>query len=320
MCFLVTGLGFIGSHICVELLQLGHSVIAIDKQDKLETLEKIRKIVPNLVFLKINITDKDKLNHLFRLYNITHVIHTAGLKSVSESILYPLDYYYNNVYGTMCLLEIMKIWNCTNLIFSSSATVYGENTYPVDESAPTGCNITNPYGKTKYIIEEMLKDVRQDMNIVILRYFNPVSHSHDLKESGEGTNLFPILVKTAKNGTMLKIYGNQHDTQDGTCVRDFIHVVDLAQAHIAALKIVNKGVHIYNVGTGNGVSVSEFIKCFEETNNVKINYEFVSPRPGDLSVAYAKVDKIKKELKWKATKTLQDICRDGWVGENFTTQ
>jgi UDP-glucose 4-epimerase len=320
MCFLVTGLGFIGSHICVELLQLGHSVIAIDKENKLETLEKIQKIVPNLVFLKIDVTDEDNLNRLFRLYNITHVIHTAGLKSVSESILYPLDYYYNNVYGTMCLLEVMKIWNCTNLIFSSSATVYGENEYPVDETAATGFNITNPYGKTKYVIEEMLKDVRQDMNIVILRYFNPVSHSHDLKESGEGTNLFPILVKTAKNGTVLKIYGNQHDTHDGSCIRDFIHVVDLAQAHIAALKIVKKGVHIYNVGTGNGVSVSEFIKCFEETNNVKINHEFVSPRPGDISVAYAKVDKIEKELGWKAKKTLQDICKDGWIGENFTTQ
>jgi UDP-glucose 4-epimerase len=320
MTILVSGLGFIGSHICVELLQLGHSVIAIDNADKLDTLEKVRKIVPNLVFFRMDITDRTKLNELFRLHNITTVIHTAGLKSVSESIHYPLDYYFNNVYGTMCLLEVMKMWHCKKFIFSSSATVYGSNTYPVNESATTGIGITNPYGRTKYFIEEMLKDVHKadnDMNIVILRYFNPVSHAYDLQESCEGTNLFPILLKCAKKKTVLKIYGDDHETKDGSCVRDYIHVVDLAKAHVAALEIFDKGVHIYNVGTGRGVSVLEFIKCFEQTNNINIDYEFDEKRAGDLSVAYANVDKIETELNWKAVKTLQDICRDGWVGENL---
>ncbi len=319
MYILITGLGFIGSHICVELLQLGYFVLSIDKDDKHDTLEKLLTIVPNgnVAFFQMDITDKPKLHKLFLEYKITSVIHTAGLKSVPESILNPLDYYYNNVYGTMCLLEVMLVRKCYNFIFSSSATVYGSNEYPVNELATTGQGITNPYGKTKYIIEEMLKDVQksqENMNIVILRYFNPVSHSHNLKEIGQGTNLFPILLKCAQTDQVLKIYGNSHDTKDGTCERDFIHIVDLAQAHVAVLNC--KGFHVYNVGTGNAISVLEFIKCFQETNHIKIKYEFVSPRPGDLSVAYANVDKIKQELQWSSKKTLQDICRDGWVGEN----
>jgi UDP-glucose 4-epimerase len=316
MLICITGvLGFLGSHLCVELLKLGHNIIGIDNlsNSDISVLDKLLKF-GKIEFFQIDIQDKKRLKVVFQKYSIECVIHMAGLKSVSESIMKPLAYYHNNMYGTLCLLETMQCAKMNNLIFSSSATVYGENNYPVNETATTGQGITNPYGRTKYFIEEMLKDMQASepdvWSITCLRYFNPVSSCYDLEEQSNGTNLFPHVLKHAKNGTTLKIFGSDYDTKDGTCIRDFIHVQDLSLAHVAALQKCNeKGLFIYNVGTGQGSTVLELVNTFQETNNVKLNYEFVGKRPGDVAIAYAKVNKIEDELHWKACKSLKDCCR-----------
>lgn len=237
------------------------------------------------------------------------------MKAVNESIIKPLLYYDNNVCGSINLFNIARKYNVNNIIFSSSATVYGENEYPVSEDANVGINITNPYGQTKYMIECILKDMVKENNnlsVVILRYFNPVgAHMSGIlgEEPNEiPNNLFPHILKNK-----LTIYGSDYNTDDGTCVRDFIHVVDLARGHIKAIEHMdNPGCHVYNLGTGIGVSVLEFIKTFERVNNVKIEYKFGNRRDGDIDKVYANVDKAYREMGWKCELTLEDICKDGY--------
>ncbi len=323
MNILITGgLGYIGSHTCVELLNQNHKIIIIDNlsnttEDILLNISKITN-VHNIFLYKINITNERELDKIFAKHNITLVIHFAGLKSVNESLADPLIYYHNNVGGTISLLKIMKKYNCKRIIFSSSATVYGLNNYPVDESAHIGNGITNVYGKTKLIIENILNDMYNSdyiWSIIILRYFNPIgSHNSGLlKENPKGipNNLFPYLTKVySKELNCLNIFGNNYETPDGTCIRDFIHVVDIAKGHVAAIKkIFTPGVHIYNLGTGKGTSVLELIETFEKVNNTKINYKFENKRIGDLPIVYANVNKAKCELDWIASLTLDDMCK-----------
>ncbi len=314
MIVLVTGaLGFIGSHVCVELLQNKYSVIAIDNLSNanLETLEKIRFYGSNIQFFT---NDVQNLESVFRVFDIDLVIHLAGSKSVNESVNDPLSYYTNNVCNTVALLETMRSFDCKKLIFSSSATVYGSNAqYPVDETKETDLHsITNPYGKTKCMIEEILKDLKTSddrWNICILRYFNPIGHLPNLRESPstKPNNLFPVLIQKHLHQEILEIYGNNYDTKDGTCIRDFIHVVDVAKAHVAC--IGQTDFTIYNIGTGKGCSVLELIDAFEKVNQIKINCVFKERRIGDIGTMFACIDKIEKEIDWKPTKTLEDMCK-----------
>ncbi len=322
MFILVTGaLGFIGSHICAELLQQGFKIIAIDNltNSRLETLEKLRLYGSNIQFFK---QDIQNLESVFRVFDIELVIHLAGSKSVNESIKDPLEYYTNNVCNTVALLETMRSFHCKNLIFSSSATVYGNNIFSplTEDNKSTDLSlITNPYGKTKCMIEEILKDLSKsddEWNIYILRYFNPIGHLGRLKESPQQqpNNLFPIMVTKYLNDEILQIFGNDYDTKDGTCIRDFVHVIDVAKAHISCIpKIIQSdkqnGIHIFNIGTGKGTSVLELIETFEKLQGKPIRYEFTKRRDGDVSVLFANIDKIQKELNWKPIKTLEDMCQ-----------
>jgi len=320
------GLGYIGSHVAVELVNRNYKIIIIDNLSncKSETLNIIQKITQkdDIIFFYIDIRDSHRLyTDIFSKYKIDCVIHMAGSKAVAESIQLPLNYYDNNVSSTIKLLEVMKVFKCYKIVFSSSATVYGKQDYPVDESAQIGSGITNPYGKTKYMIEEILNDLYQSdnqWNIIILRYFNPVGchESGLLKENPNNlpNNLFPHILRNVNQiNSFLSIFGNNYQTYDGTCIRDFIHVVDLANGHATAIQKINQnGVHIYNLGTGKGTSVLELINQFIKVNNVNINYQFKDPRPGDLPITYALVNKAFDQLGWKAEKTLEDICRDGF--------
>ena len=337
---LVTGgLGFIGSHVCVDLIEHGYYPIIVDNlcNSKIEVLDKIKQICNknydqyndnnitdnknNMIkFYNIDINDKHMLDNIFNENTIDCVIHMAALKSVNQSVSNPLEYYQNNVVGTINLLDIMKKHSCKSIIFSSSATVYGEQQYPVTEDCNTGINISNPYGKTKYMIEQILIDLYKadpTWNITILRYFNPVG-AHKSGLLGEDpndipNNLFPYILRVAK-GTYNKliIYGNDYDTQDGTCLRDYIHVSDLSNGHIIILQKMIKGLNIYNLGTGNPISVLEFVNKFIEVNKININYEFGNRRHGDIPSTFSNVDLIYKELGWKTKYTLEDICKDGW--------
>jgi UDP-glucose 4-epimerase len=322
---LVTGgLGFIGSHVVVELLQRGHNVVIIDNlcNSQVSVLDRIRQLCPHneCILVEKDLCDFSAISDVFGKYEIDWVIHMAGLKAVSESISQPLQYYSNNLIGTLNLLNVMKTSCCNKIIFSSSATVYGNGNYPVDEEAPTGVGITNPYGQTKFMIEQMLQDLGQaepHWTIVIFRYFNPVGqHPSGLlpeNPNGPPNNLFPHVLKSALNGTTLTVHGDNYATVDGTCIRDFIHVTDLAQGHICAIgKVKDSGVKIYNLGTGQGTTVLQLINQFEQTNAVKINRKVGPARQGDLPIAFALVDKAKKDLGWKTEKTLTDICRDGY--------
>lgn len=321
---LVTGgLGYIGSHTVIELIENGYTNIIIvdnlsncslDILNHIETLTNIRPI-----FIECDLrTDVFRLETIFSLHSILFVIHFAALKSVEESILFPMLYYQNNVIGTMNLIHVMQKFHCYNLIFSSSATVYGTvNSFPVKEDNITGQNITNPYGKTKYMIEEILKDISKaddHWSIIILRYFNPIGHRHSLlKEnpSQKPNNLFPILRLVSENKIKkLQIYGNNHETKDGTCERDFIHVTDVAKGHIVALtKLKKSGLFIYNLGRGCSISVMELLKKTEQVNHISIPFEIVGKRNGDIPIIFANVTKAEKELKWKAMKTLDDMCQ-----------
>ena len=334
---LVTGaLGYIGSHICVQFLNLGQKILAIDNltNSKIEVLDQIKSITrcsdEDIIFHKMDIRDIIQMDELFRNYKIDFVIHLAGLKAVNESIMKPLKYYQTNVMGTMCLLEIMEKNNCKKIIFSSSATVYGTQKYPVNENDITGQGITNPYGRTKYMLEEILKDLYisdNNWSIVILRYFNPVG-AHFSGIIGEDpndipNNLFPHILKVANDNETdykkLRIFGSDYNKDDpecidGTCRRDFIHVLDLADGHICATsKLNDNGLYIYNLGSGCSTSVLEIVKAFEKINNVPINYEYSSRREGDLPNVYAIVDKAHKELNWKTKRNINDICKDGWA-------
>ncbi len=326
MKILVTGgTGYIGSHTCCELLDNNYEVVIIDNlcNSKREVLDKIKEITnKEVTFYEGDVCNKDLLEKIFTEHKIDAVIHFAGLKAVGESVSIPLAYYRNNIDSTLSLLETMQKYNCKNIIFSSSATVYGEQSEPMREDMELKTP-TNPYGKTKLYIENILKDLYTSDNewkITLLRYFNPVgAHSSGLigeNPNGIPNNLMPYILKVAIGSLpCLTIFGNDYNTQDGTCIRDYIHVVDLAKGHLKALdhSFNNEpSLNIYNLGTGKGVSVKEIVETFEKVNNLKLNYKYGERRPGDLEVVYANVSKALNELNWKTEKTLEDMCKDSY--------
>ncbi len=327
MKILVTGgAGYIGSHTVVELLNNNHEVIIVDNfsNSKPEVLENIKKITgKDFKFYKEDLINKEKINQIFEENQIDAVIDFAAFKAVGESTKIPVKYYINNVSTVLFLLEIMEQHNVKKLVFSSSATVYGTPDHvPINEEFKTG-NTTNPYGTSKYFVEQILKDLYASDNtwdIAILRYFNPVgAHKSGLigeEPVGIPANLMPYITKVAKGELAeLKVFGNDYDTIDGTGVRDYIHVVDLAIAHEKALeKLIkeSKGLYIYNIGTGKGYSVLEIIKAFETANNVEIKYQITNRRPGDIAICYSDTKKAKDELNFLATKSLEDMCKDAW--------
>ena len=322
--FLVTGgTGYIGSHTVVELLQRNYNVIIVDnlsnsKRLVLDRIEKITKIRPK--FYKVDIRDKENLTKIFRENDIEAVIHFAGLKAVGESVEKPIEYYENNVFGSLVLFDVMRKHNVKKIIFSSSSTVYGNSTnYPFKENEPTSA--TNPYGRSKLMIEEILKDIFVSDNswsIVLLRYFNPVgAHKSGLigeDPNGIPNNLFPYVSKVALGKfNNVKVFGNDYPTKDGTGIRDYIHVIDLALGHISAIKKMNnEGIFVYNLGTGKGYSVLDVIKAFEKVSGKKIPFQFTDRRPGDVAISYCDPSKAKKELDWEAKYNLIDMCRDSW--------
>ena len=328
MSILVTGgAGYIGSHTVVELLNNGMEVIIIDdfSNSKPQVLENIKKITgKDFKFYEMNYADREKLEKVFEENpEIDGVINFAGFKAVGESVQKPIDYYINNVSGALVLLDTMKKYNVKKFVFSSSATVYGEeNEIPYVETMKTG-GTTNPYGTTKLFIEQILKDIYKSDNswdIAILRYFNPIgSHESGLigeEPQGIPNNLMPYVVRVASGQLEeLSIFGNDYDTLDGTGVRDYIHVVDLAKGHVKAIEKLNKeekGLYIYNLGTGIGYSVLDIVKTFEKVTGQKVKYKIAPRRAGDLAEFYANAQKAKEELGWEAEKTLEDMCRDSW--------
>lgn len=322
MVLVTGGLGYIGSHTVIELIEEGFEPIVIDNlsNSKLEVKDKIEKITGKKLKVYIeDVCNEESLDKIMTENNITDVIHFAGYKAVGESVAKPIMYYENNLLSTISLLKQMKKHHVKNIIFSSSATVYGQpEKLPITEDSKVG-GTTNPYGTTKLMIEKILSDVYKadnEMNITILRYFNPVGGhvSGLLGESPNGipNNLMPYIVRVAVGKLeCLSVFGNDYDTKDGTGVRDYIHVVDLAKGHIAAIKHMN-GLRYYNLGTGTGYSVLELVNAFEKVNNLKVNYKIVERRPGDIASCYADSSKALKELNWKAEKTLEDMMKDSY--------
>ena len=324
MKILVTGgTGYIGSHTVVELQNQGHQVEILDNlfNSKITVLDKINQITGQTpVFQKIDLLDYPKMHELFAATQFDAVIHFAGLKAVAESIEQPLRYYENNVTGTLNLLKCMAEFKVNKIIFSSSATVYGStNSGKLDESMTTGVGITNPYGETTHVIEKILKSeviARPELSVVILRYFNPVgAHISGLlgeDPNGIPNNLMPVVMRVAEGKIKeLQVYGDDYDTPDGTCIRDYIHVVDLANGHLAALKATDTpGAKIYNLGSGKGSSVLEIIKAFEEASGKPLSYRITDRRPGDLAEIFADPSKAKRELDWQTELTVADAMRD----------
>ena len=320
------GAGYIGSHTAVELLNAGKEIIILDNfaNSKPSVLEAIKKITgKEFKFYNINYLDSERLEEVFKENKIEAVLNFAGYKAVGESVQKPIEYYKNNISGALVLLEVMKKYNCKKFIFSSSATVYGEpEKIPLTEECKTG-GTTNPYGTTKLFIEQILKDIYNSDNtwdICILRYFNPVgAHESGLigeEPQGIPNNLMPYIVRVA-NGQLeqLSVFGNDYPTLDGTGVRDYIHVVDLAKGHVLALNKLDKegaGLFIYNLGTGTGYSVLDMVKAFEKATKKKVPYKIAPRRAGDIAICYADPKKAKEELGWEATKTLEDMCMDSW--------
>ncbi|HZX20828.1 MAG: UDP-glucose 4-epimerase GalE [Candidatus Alkaliphilus sp. MAG34] len=323
MNILVTGgAGYIGSHTCVALSEAGHTVIVADNlcNSKAETIDRIEKITDKkIIFYKIDVTDEKAVGGIFDNHPIDGIIHFAGLKAVGESVEKPLAYYYNNTVSTMVLCKACLNHGVKQFVFSSSATVYGENKVPFIETMPllpTG----NPYGETKAVSERILTDVvkaNPDWSVALLRYFNPVG-AHESGLIGEAptgipNNLMPYITQVAKGKLeKLRVFGNDYPTVDGTGVRDYIHVTDLAEGHVAALDSLTSGVHIYNLGTGQGTSVLQLLKAFEEANGLRVPYEIVGRRPGDIAECYADAGKAKRELGWIAKRSVVDMCRDAW--------
>lgn len=319
---LTGGTGFIGSHTAVELIKAGHEVEIMDnlfnsKESVLDAIEKISGVRPK--FYKIDLLDKEGMDEMFKAAGYDAVIHFAGLKAVGESVEQPLRYYENNVTGTINLLEVMKKYNVKRIIFSSSATVYGNpEKLPITEDMTTGLEITNPYGKTKFMIEEILKDVCAadgEFSAILLRYFNPIG-AHESGLIGEDpndipNNLMPVVMKVYTGELEeLKVYGDDYDTVDGSGVRDFIHVVDLAKGHVCSVEKLEAGVKAYNLGTGKGTSVFEIIKAFEKVSGEKLPYKVMGRRAGDLAEIYADSSKAERELGWKAELTIEDAMTD----------
>ena len=325
MKVLVTGgTGYIGSHTCVELLNAGYEVVVIDNfsNSKSDVIDKIKKITDkDFCFYEGDVCDKSLLSKIFSENDIGAVIHFAGFKAVGESVSKPLMYYRNNIGSTLSLLEVMNEFGCKKIVFSSSATVYGKpESLPIKEDF--SLSTTNPYGATKLMIEDILRDLYisdNDWSIAILRYFNPIgAHSSGLIGENPNdipNNLMPYIVKVAVGELeVLSVFGNDYDTHDGTGVRDYIHVVDLAKGHLKAIeKVLNdKGVDAYNLGTGNGYSVLDLVNTFMKVNNISVNYKIVDRRPGDIDSCFADASKAYEKLGWKAELDINQMCLDAY--------
>jgi len=326
MSILVTGgAGYIGSHTVVELLERDEDLVIVDNfvNSKPEALERIRKITgKNFKFYEVDILDEENLEKVFKENSIESVIHFAGLKAVGESVQKPIEYYHNNITGTLVLLKLMKKYNCKKIVFSSSATVYGDpEIVPITENCKTG-GTTNPYGTSKLFIERILQDTSvadKEFSVALLRYFNPIgAHSSGLIGEDPNdipNNLMPYVTGVAAGKfEILNVFGNDYPTKDGTGVRDYIHVVDLAKGHLKALDKIRgeAGVQIYNLGTGNGYSVLDLVKTFEKVNNIEVKYQIAPRRTGDIATCYADPSKAKIELGWIAEKGIEDMCKDAW--------
>jgi UDP-glucose 4-epimerase len=324
MILVTGGTGYIGSHTVVELLTTGHDVVILDnlsnsRKDVVDRIETIAGKRP--AFVEGNICDTDLLDEVFGRYRFSAVIHFAGLKAVGESVSKPLEYYENNVYGSMVLFRTMMRHGVNRIVFSSSATVYGDpKSLPISEDA--SLRATNPYGRTKLMIEEILEDIvhaRPDWQVATLRYFNPIgAHKNgQIGETPTGTpnNLLPYVAQVAAGKLQaLSVFGNDYPTPDGTGIRDYIHVVDLALGHLKALDYLSNraGLHVFNLGTGKGYSVLEIVQAFERASGCKIPYRIVSRRPGDIASCYANTQKAMRELGWKAQYGLDEMCVDAW--------
>ena len=327
MAILVTGgAGYIGSHTCIELLNAGYDVVVVDNlcNSCKESLKRVEEIADKkLTFYEVDILDQEGVKRVFDNEKIDSVIHFAGLKAVGESVFKPLEYYHNNITGTLILCDEMRKHGVKSIVFSSSATVYGNPAFvPITEECPKG-EITNPYGRTKGMLEQILTDLHTadpEWQIMLLRYFNPIG-AHESGRIGENpkgipNNLLPYITQVAVGKLVcLGVFGNDYDTPDGTCVRDYIHVVDLADGHVKALQKMKKeagGVWIYNLGTGTGYSVLDVINAFEEAHEFKINYVFKDGRAGDVPACYADSAKAQKELGWVAKRGIKEMCQDSW--------
>ncbi len=327
MNILVTGgAGFIGSHTLIELYKAGHTALVVDNlyNSHPEALRRVAEIigVPEIPFVKADIRDREALEDIFAAHRFEACIHFAGLKAVGESVAKPLEYYENNMNGTFVLLDVMRKHGCKNIIFSSSATVYGDPAIiPITEECPKG-HCTNPYGQTKSMLEQVMIDVQKadpEWNVVLLRYFNPIG-AHASGRIGENpngipNNLMPYITQVAVGKReCLGVFGNDYPTHDGTGVRDYIHVVDLATAHVAALQAITRkqGLAIYNIGTGHGYSVLDVVNAFIRVNGVDIPYQIKPRRAGDIATCYCDPAKAEKELGWKAQFGLDEMCRDSW--------
>ena len=319
------GAGYIGSHTIIELDKAGHSVVVVDNlvNSNPESLRRVSKIIgKEIPFYEADVRDEAALNKVFDENKIDAVIHFAGLKAVGESVAKPLEYYHNNMTGTFILMDVMRKHGCKNIIFSSSATVYGDPAIiPITEECPKG-QCTNPYGQTKSMLEQVMIDVQKadnEWNVVLLRYFNPIgAHQSGLigeNPNGIPNNLMPYITQTAVGKRKeLGVFGNDYDTHDGTGVRDYIHVCDLAAGHVAALKAIerNCGLGIYNLGTGHGYSVLDVVNAFIKVNGVDVPYSIKPRRPGDIATCYCDPAKAKAELDWEAQYGIEEMCRDSW--------
>ncbi|KAB2459138.1 UDP-glucose 4-epimerase GalE [Bacillus sp. CH126_4D] len=325
MAILITGgAGYIGSHTCIELLNNNYKIIVVDNlsNSSIESLNRVKEITgKQFEFYKESVLNREKMNEIFLENNIEAVIHFAGFKAVGESTTIPLTYYYNNIISTIILCDVMQKHHVKKFIFSSSATVYGiPKTSPITEEFPL--SVTNPYGQTKLMIEQMMRDVAKaddEWSIALLRYFNPFG-AHKSGRIGEDpngipNNLMPYVTQVAVGKLKeLNIFGNDYPTKDGTGVRDYIHVVDLAKGHVKALEKIleTKGIEAYNLGTGKGYSVLEMVKAFEKVSGKKIPYKVIGRRPGDVAICFADVSKAKRELEWEAEYGLEEMCVDSW--------
>lgn len=323
MNILITGgLGFIGSHTAIELIKNNHTVIIADNliNSKIEVLDKL-SIITGIkpTFYQIDVTDEAKVEEIFNSHKIDGVIHFAGLKAVGESVSKPLEYYYNNLVSTMVLSKMCVKYGVDKFVFSSSATVYGNQPSPLKEDMDIK-KTTNPYGETKAMSERILTDMvmaNNNFSVSLLRYFNPVgAHESGLigeDPNGIPNNLMPFVTKVAKGQLeKLSVFGNDYNTTDGTGVRDYIHVVDLGKGHVKAIENLKDGVNIYNLGTGRGTSVLELVNAFMKVNEIDVPYEIVGRRPGDIGTCYAHAEKAEVELGWKAELTIEDMVRDAW--------
>ena len=334
MAILITGgCGYIGSHTCIELLAAGYDIVVVDNyyNAKPEALRRVQELAgKSFPFYECDIRDADGLRRVFREHAIDAVIHFAGLKAVGESVQKPLEYYDNNVGGTVTLCQVMAEFGCKRIVFSSSATVYGmNNPSPLREDMPTGA-VTNPYGRTKYVIEEILKDVcvsDPQWTAVLLRYFNPIGarESGRIGEDPNGipNNLMPYISQVAIGRLpQLSVFGDDYDTPDGTGVRDYIHVVDLATGHVKAVDYAlgHTGAEVFNLGTGVGYSVLDLVKAFEKANGVPVPYVIAPRRPGDIATCYSDPSKAQKVLGWKVVHNVEDMCRDSWRWQSQNPQ